>query len=108
MDLYVAVYVATKTFPKDELFGLVSQMRRAALSVPSNIAEGAARTTTKEYLLFLSHSAGSLSELDTQIEATSRVHLLPPEPHSKLLHQCEEVSSLLVGLQNSLRKKLNP
>lgn len=107
MDLYVAVYHATRTFPKEELFGLVSQMRRSALSIPSNIAEGAARNTTKEYLQFLSHAAGSLSELDTQIEAAFRVGLLPKQSRNDLLQQCEEISSLLIGLQKSLRRKLN-
>lgn len=108
MALYVQIYRETKTFPKEELFGLVSQMRRSALSVPSNIAEGSARNSTKEYLQFLSHAAGSLSELDTQIEAAFRVGLLTENNRDTLLQLCEELSSLLGGLQKSLRRKLNP
>ena len=69
------VYRLTSTFPRDEQFGLTSQMRRAAVSVPSNIAEGSARQTTKELLHFLSIAAGSLAELDTQLEITVRLNL---------------------------------
>jgi len=67
------VYRLTSTFPRDEQFGLTSQMRRAAVSVPSNIAEGSARQTTKELLHFLSIAAGSLAELDTQLRINARL-----------------------------------
>ncbi|MSV30761.1 MAG: four helix bundle protein [Bryobacterales bacterium] len=67
MELAKQVYEITKTFPEGEKFGLVSQMRRAAVSVPSNIAEGQARNTTGEFIQFLSHAVGSVSELDTQL-----------------------------------------
>ena len=106
MDFYVEIYTITKSYPKEELFGLVSQMRRVALSIPSNIAEGAARNTTKENLQFLGHASGSLSELDTQIEASQRVGLLSAEQARLLLTQCEEISAMLIGLQNSLRRNL--
>lgn len=67
ITLVKEVYKLTKSFPSDEKFGLVSQMRRAAVSVPSNIAEGQARHTTKEFIQFLSHAEGSLAELETQL-----------------------------------------
>jgi four helix bundle protein len=68
MDLVTAVYPLTARFPSEEKFGLVSQMRRCAVSVPSNIAEGQARQRTKEFLLFLSQANGSLAELETQAQ----------------------------------------
>ena len=103
MDLYVEMYRATRNFPREELFGLVSQMRRAALSVPSNLAEGAGRKSNKEFLLFLSHASGSLSELDTQIEASLRVGLLKKDSFTDLQSRINEVSALIAGLAKKLR-----
>ena len=67
MELVKAIYVLTRTFPADEKFGIVSQMRRAAVSIPSNIAEGQARRTTGEFIQALSHAEGSVAELRTQL-----------------------------------------
>ena len=67
IDLVLAVYRATDNFPKEERFGLTSQMRRAAVSIPANIAEGAARRTSKEFAYFLSNAQGSTSELETEL-----------------------------------------
>ena len=76
MDLAIEVYRATETFPSQEIYGLTSQIRRAVVSVPSNIAEGAARQTKKEFSNFLHIAQGSLSELDTQIELARRLGYL--------------------------------
>jgi len=78
MSLAEIVYRATEGFPKAESFGLVNQIRRCAISIPSNIAEGAARNSTREFVQFLGISCGSLSELETQIELATRLGYLKP------------------------------
>jgi four helix bundle protein len=98
MDLVEAVYVATRTFPRDEMFGLTSQMRRAASSVPANIAEGYGRGTRASYLSFLRIARGSLKELETHIEISSRVGLLARSEMDPLLERSDELSRLLHGL----------
>ena len=104
MDLVEMIYRVTADFPRDELFGLVSQMRRAAVSVPANLAEGSARNSTRELLQFLGVASGSLSELDTHIAIAARVGLLSdPLP---LEEKLEEVFKLLTALQASVRRKL--
>lgn len=96
------VYVLTAAFPADERLGLTSQMRRAAVSVPSNIAEGAARHTQKEFLHFLGLARGSLSELDTQLVIARELGYAPES--STLDQHFDEVFCLLGGLINSLKK----
>jgi len=102
MELAQAVYRATASMPADERFGLTSQMRRAAVSVPSNIAEGAARGTHKEYLQFLYTSRGSLAELRTQLTLAEQLEFIPHEPG---LHQLiNNEFSLLAGLIKHLKR----
>jgi four helix bundle protein len=100
------VYQATETFPKSESYGLVSQMRRASISVPSNIAEGAARSSLKEFLQFLNIAGGSLSELDTQIEIASNLKYLNNEQRQSFETKLESIAKKLAGLISHTRKKV--
>jgi len=92
------IYGFTQTFPESERFGLVSQMRRAAVSVPSNIAEGSARQTKKESVQFYTIARGSLSELDTQLELCRDLGLLPESRFVEVAEVLETVGALLNGL----------
>jgi len=97
------VYTLTKSYPADEKFGLVSQMRRAAVSIASNIAEGAARQTKKEFIQFLCIAAGSASELDTQIEISRIIGNGSEEALGTLQEELARVSRMIQGLLRSLR-----
>ena len=105
INLVAQIYLASKGFPPDERFGLTSQVRRAAVSVPSNIAEGAARTTTGEYLQGLSVASGSLAEVETQIIVASRLEMLLPRDMERLLGQADGISKMLGGLKRSLQSR---
>jgi len=98
------IYEATHNYPKQELYGLVSQMRRAAVSIPSNIAEGAARSGNKEFTKFLYIAAGSASELDTQIEISKATGLGDPEKLSALQRELQTISRMLYGLIRKINK----
>jgi len=102
MDLAAEVYSITGHFPKDEVFGLVSQTRRAAVSIPSNIAEGAARNSRKEYIQYLYVALGSVAELETQLLLAARLKLAP---NSDVLDRVERVRQLLLGLLRFLKRK---
>lgn len=105
MILVKQIYEVTSKFPPHEIYGLTSQIRRAAVSVPSNIAEGAARTGSKEFLKFLSISRGSLSEIETQVLISEDLgYVNNPE---QILEQIDKVFGLLGGLINSLRERSN-
>jgi four helix bundle protein len=108
MDLVVAVYRATRGLPSDERFGLTSQVRRAVVSVPSNIAEGQGRATTREFLHFLSIAYGSLMEVETQILIANRLDYLDVQQKADLMGMANEVGRLLNGLSNSLTAKQSP
>ena len=103
MELVTAVYSATSSFPAQEKFGLASQLQRAAISVPANIAEGFARNGTKELLHFLGISAGSLSELDTLIELASRLGYL--NNAEELNGKVDDVSGLVMVLAASIKRR---
>lgn len=103
IELVEHVYASSRLFPKEEMFGLAAQMRRAAVSVPANIAEGAARSGSKELLRFLSIAEASLSELDTQVEFATRLGYLKDD---RLVQEMDAVAGLLLGLSASVRKKL--
>ncbi len=104
VDLAVLVYQITKLFPAEEKYGLISQMRRCAYSVASNIAEGCSRDGNAEFLHFLSISKGSLAELKTQAIIAQRVELFEMTIYSNLLSQIDVVGRMISGLQASLRK----
>src|SRR5881628_197411 len=98
MDLVTSIYRATESFPKTETYGLTSQIRRAAVSVPANIAEGQGRRLAGEYLQFLANARGSLLELDTHLEIAVRLGILSEGLHqAALMDQLIEVRKLLNG-----------
>jgi len=103
MDLVDAIYRITQRFPRDELYGLVTQMRRAAVSIPSNVAEGAARSGKKEFKQFLRVSLGSLAELETQVLISRKLNYMDRE--EALLERIETVRRLLLGLVRHLKKE---
>lgn len=105
MDLAVTIYKRTKSYPQEEKFGLVSQMRRAATSVPANIAEGHERRTTGEYLNALSVAEGSLAELDTFLILSERLQYLSEQVSETLLDDCVEISKMLNSLIKSLKSR---
>jgi four helix bundle protein len=105
VELAVACYDITRTFPQVEQFGLASQMRRAAISVASNIAEGAARAGSKEFVQFLYISLGSASELDTQIEIAKKIGLGNVADIETLQLKVNGVSRMLQGLIRSVRRR---
>ncbi len=99
------VYHLTKAFPEEERFGLVSQMRRAAVSIPSNIAEGAARQGGREFRNFLSIAQGSLSELDTQLDLAVLLGFVSNTDVDEITGQLLRIDKMLSGLIRSLKKK---
>jgi len=103
-DLTVAVYEATKQFPKDEACALTSQLRRAAYSVPANIVEGGSRNSHKDYLHFLYIASGSLHEAHYFLHLAHRIGYFDSKVRSRLLAQAEEVSRILTGLIRAVDK----
>lgn len=106
MNLAEQCYLATKSFPKEELFGLTSQIRRAAASIPANIAEGQGRAHTKEFLNHLSMARGSLMELESHLILSQRVGLVDLKILGSLLSMSDEISRMLSGLRKALKAKL--
>jgi four helix bundle protein len=104
MLLAELIYKSTKSFPKDELFGLTSQMRRASVSIPANIAEGYGRDSTGSYVQFLRVSQGSLKELETHIILANRVGLLTETAMLPLLASADAIGKMLRALIRSLEK----
>jgi four helix bundle protein len=102
MDLVVEIYQTTQSFPREEIYGLTSQIRRAAVSVPSNIAEGVSRSYRKESLHHLSIAIGSLSELETQLILSNRLNYLSSDLLERLKQQCSVVGKQLNALLNSI------
>jgi four helix bundle protein len=105
MDFVVEVYRSTEAFPKEEKFGLTSQIRRAAVSVPANIAEGAARQSSKEFIYFLSNAQGSASELETELTIAYRLGYLAQSRYSELLAMLDKIGRMITGLSQHLQRK---
>jgi four helix bundle protein len=104
MELCKTIYQVCKKLPVDEKYGLVNQMKRAAVSIPSNIAEGAARNSKKEFNQFLSIALGSLSELDTQVElCVNYLNLLKDDDISEINEKLEQIGKMISGLKRSLK-----
>lgn len=104
MDLVLKTYEVTGTFPGEEKFGLVSQMRRAAVSIPLNISEGHGRQGAKEFTKFLWIANGSLMELETQVLISERVQFIGRETSKHLQEQLQQVCRMLTGLRTSLNR----
>ena len=102
MDLVQLVYQATKTFPKEELYGLTNQVRRAVVSIPSNIAEGQARQSSAEFKNFLSIARGSLAEVETQLLIAMRLNYLTQEQLAPIMAVHQEVSKMIPALMAKL------
>ncbi len=102
IELVTEIYRYTQVFPKQETYGLISQLRRAAVSVPSNIAEGHARTSTGEYKQFIGHTMGSLVETETQIVIAEKLKYLDTAVASNLLGRTDEIGKMLNSLSRSL------
>ncbi len=105
VDLCVAIYNATRTFPAEERFGMTAELRKTARSIPYNIAEGHKRPTTADYIRFLGIAAGSGGELETQILLAERLDYLERKRAQELLEQYREVERMLAGLTRSLERR---
>lgn len=106
MDLVVVVYDLTKSFPAEEKFGLVSQMRRATVSAPSNISEGAADRSYQQFVNFLSIAIGSLNELSTQLEISLRIGYISKIDYNKAQDLIDESLKTTFGLKRSIEQKI--
>lgn len=106
MDLVDEIYKVSASFPREEMYGLTSQLRRSAISVPSNIAEGSQRNSSKEFIQFLAIAYSSLAEVETQLEISFRQKYLKKEQLDKLFNLTSEVGRMLNGLMTSVDKKL--
>ena len=107
MLLVKEIYVFTIDFPKHEVYGLTGQIRRSAISIPSNIAEGYGRESPKEFARFLRIARGSLSELQTQLYLSDNLDYIQADQFNKLLEASDEIGRMLRGLQNTLDSQLS-
>jgi len=105
ISLVILIYDLVKRFPKNEEYGLVSQIKRTAISIAGNIAEGAARQTRREFIQFLYIARGSISEVDTYFEIASRLGYIPPESIAAIDKKMMDVDKMLTGLIHSLKRR---
>ncbi len=108
MCLVEDCYRLTDTFPRSELFGLTAQLRRAAVSIPSNIAEGHSRHHGKEYVQFLYVASGSLSEVETQMELARRLSYVGMDAAEEFFHSSDEIGKMLTGLRKAIGRFQKP
>ena len=106
IELSVLVYTATANFPKEEMYGLTSQIRRCAISIPSNIAEGAGRNSNKEFCQFLGISNGSSYELQTQLIISNKLNLIDDTTIEPLLKEIDEIQKMNYKLQLSMKQSV--
>lgn len=106
VEFVVSIYEITKAFPQEERFGLTSQIRRASVSISSNIAEGAGRKSDREFLQFLSHSQGSASEVDTQLYIAFRLKFINEADYQSLEKSLDDIGRMITGLSNHLERKI--
>ena len=104
IELVSKLYSSTRAFPKEEIYGLTSQIRRAGVSIPANIAEGQGRNSLGEFRQFLGIAQGSLAELETLLIISGNLLYLKSQKKEELLESCEEIGRLLAGLKKSLAK----
>ena len=105
MDLAVACYELVKSFPREEAYGISSQIRRASVSIPANVAEGRGRESSGEFVHFLRIAQGSLKELETHLILSSRVELTTAEEVRPVLEKCEAIGKMLRALIRSIQKR---
>ena len=106
LELSVSVYKVTSSFPKEDKFGLISQIKRSAVSIPSNIAEGAGRNSEKEFLYFLSVSNGSAYELQTQLLISNKLNFLKDEVLDSMLKELDEIQKMNYNFQKILKQNV--
>ncbi|MCF8295976.1 MAG: four helix bundle protein [Saprospiraceae bacterium] len=106
IELVKSIYIITKNFPKEELYGLTSQIRRCAVSIPSNISEGAARNSVKDYIRFLYIAAGSLAELDTQLIISKELNYISKDKFDEFEVSLDSIAKMLQGVIRYQRDKL--
>ena len=105
IDLVTLIYKFTANYPKDEMYGLTSQIRRCAVSIPSNIAEGSARTTKKDFSHFLAIALGSVAELETQLIISRNLNYLPDRVLDELMPELISIRKMTLGLRKSINKE---
>ena len=105
IDLVTLIYKFTANYPKDEMYGLTSQIRRCAVSIPSNIAEGSARTTKKDFSHFLAIALGSVAELETQLIISKNLNYLPETVLNELMPELISIRRMTLGLRKSINKE---
>jgi four helix bundle protein len=107
IEMVTSVYDMTRTFPVDERFGLISQIRRAGVSIPANIAEGAARQSDKEFCQFLSIAQGSASELETELLIAKNLGYISTKQYEEIYEEINTIARMIVGLSKTVKSRIH-